>query len=114
MVAICTNNAASEFDARRTQHLVRPNLRIDRVIGGCRNVLGEADGAAAADAATERAQAVDGRRAVPLEAAAFASGCGLGRLVQRAANVPSRCSSAFEVFCAAGSDEPLVVPGAAA
>jgi hypothetical protein len=28
--------------------------------------------------------------------------------------VPSRCSSAFEVFCAAGSDELLVLPGAAA
>jgi hypothetical protein len=37
---------------------------------------------------------------------------GLRRLVQRAARVPSRCSSAFEIFCAAGSVEADVFPGA--
>src|SRR3954454_21434544 len=113
MVAICTNYAASQFDPRRAQYLVRPELGIDRFVERRGNVLGEGERAAAADASPERAQAVDGRRAVPLEAADSASGCGLGLLVQRAANVPSRCSSAFEVFWAAGSDEPSVVPGAA-
>ena len=91
-----------------------PELRVDRVIDRCCDVLRERDRAAAADALSERAQAVGSGRAVPREAAALAAGRRLGLGLQRAAKVPSRCSSAFEVFCAAGSDDASVLPGAAA
>src|SRR4051794_27907241 len=114
MVAICTNYAASEIEARRAQYLVRSELRVDDAVDGWRDVLGERDFPAAADAAPERAQPVGGRRAVPREATCFASRCRIRLLVQRAVIVPSRCSSAFEVFWAAGSVEPSVPPGAAA
>jgi hypothetical protein len=66
-------------------------------------VLGERDGASAADAPAERAQAVGGGLAVPGKAAALAAGGGFGLLGQRSFNVPSRCSSAFEVFWDVGS-----------
>ena len=87
---------------------------IDRFVGRWRHVLREYDVAATADAVAERAQPVDGRRAVPGEAAALAAGRRLRALVQRAFNVPSRCSSAFEIFCAEGSDDPSMLPGAIA
>ena len=85
-------------------------LRVDQVLRRRDGALAEDDGAAAADAVTERAQAVGRGRAVPGEAAALATGGRLGPGVQRAAKVPSRCSSAFESFCPAGSEELGVVP----
>jgi hypothetical protein len=72
--------------------------RIDALLHRRPDVVGEDDLAAAADAVAERAQAIRRDRAVALEAAAFAPRCGLAAVVQRAVKVPSRCSSAFEVF----------------
>ena len=93
---------------------MRPQARVNSLVPRGADVLRERDFAAAADALAERAQPVGGSGAVAGEAAAFATGCRLAAIVQRACKVPSRCSSAFEVFCAAGSDELLVLPGAAA
>jgi hypothetical protein len=104
----------SEVDTRCPQNLVWAEPRIDRLIGRRRDVGGENDLAAAADAVAERAQTVGGGRAVALEAAALAPGCRLTALVQRAFSVPSRSSSAFEIFWAAGSVEESVLPGASA
>jgi hypothetical protein len=88
--------------------------RIDPLVHRRRHVVGEGDLAPTADAVAERAQAVSRDRAVALEAAAFAPGCRLAAVVQRAVKVPSRCSSAFEVFCAAGSELESVAPGTVA
>ena len=93
---------------------MRAEPRIDRLVGGRLEVGREYDLAAAADAMTERAQAVGSSRAEALEAAAVAPGCRLAALVQRAFSVPSRSSSAFEVFWAAGSVEASVLPGTCA
>jgi hypothetical protein len=79
-----------------------------------RGPIGECDLPAAANALAERAQSVDGGLAIPREAAALALRSGLAALAQCSVKVPSRCSSAFEVFCAAGRELPLVVPGAGA
>jgi hypothetical protein len=87
---------------------------LDLLVARRRHVVGEDDLAAAADAVAERAQAIRPGRAVTGEAAVLATGRGLARLVQRAVKVPSRCSSAFEVFWAAGSDPASVAPGAGA
>lgn len=89
-----------------------PELRVDQLVDRRRQVIREGDSAAAADAVAERAQSVGGRSAVPREAAALAPGCRLAALVQRAFKVPSPSSSAFEVFCAAGSDALSVAPAA--
>ena len=78
------------------------------------HLVGEHDRPAAANAVAKRAQAVRRCRAVAGETAALTAGGGFTALVQRAAKVPSRCSSAFEVFCAAGSDAASVAPGATA
>jgi hypothetical protein len=93
---------------------MRAEARVERLVAGRGEVLAEAHMAAAADAVAQRAQPVGGGRAVPREAAAVAAGCRLAVLVQRAVNVPSRCSSAFEVFCAGGSDALSVDAGDAA
>jgi hypothetical protein len=93
---------------------VRAQTGVDLPLDGRLHAFGEHDLAAAANAVAECAQAVGGRRAVTRKAAAFATGCRLAALVQRACKVPSRCSSAFEVFCAAGSDAASVLAGAAA
>ena len=77
-------------------------------------LVGERHLPPAADALAERAQSIDGGLAVPPEPAALALGRGVAALAQCSVKVPSRCSSAFEVFCAAGSELPLVVPGAGA
>jgi hypothetical protein len=114
MVPFCDQLARSKLDFRRAEHLMRAQARIDVLVLGWREVGGEHDVAAAADAVPQRAQAVGRGRAVALEAAALAAGCRLAALVQRAVSVPSRCSSAFEVFWAAGSEDPSVLPGAAA
>ena len=76
-----------------------------------RRAVGERHLCPAANALAERAQAIDGGLAVPREAAALALRRRLAALAQCSVNVPSRCSSAFEVFCAAGRELPLVVPG---
>lgn len=89
-------------------------LRVDRLVGRRIDVRGEHDLPAAADAVAEGAQAVGGRGAVALEAAALAPGRRLSALVQRAFRVPSRSSSAFEIFWAAGSSDEAVAPGAVA
>src|SRR5439155_16989240 len=75
--------------------------------------LAELDLSTAADAASEHAEAVDGCWPVPVEAAPAARRSRLRVLVQCACSVPSRCSSAFEVRCSAGSVELSVrlVPG---
>jgi hypothetical protein len=89
--------------------------RVDAVEpGGTRRAVREDDRAAAADAVAERAQPVGSRGAVPGKPAALAAGGGLELLGQRAFNVPSRCSSAFEVFCSAGNELLLVWPAAGA
>lgn len=93
---------------------MRTELRVDLLVHRRGDVVGEDHVSAAADAVPERAQAVGRRRAVPREAAAFATGCRLAALVQRALSVPSRCSSAFEVFWAAGSEDESVLAGASA
>jgi hypothetical protein len=93
---------------------VGSEARIDRRVGRRRDVGGEHDVAAAADAVPERPQAIGRGGAEALEAAGLALGRRLAPLVQRADNVPSRCSSAFEVFWAAGSDDDCVPPGAVA
>ena len=97
---------------------------VDLLFGRRRDAVGEHDVPAAADAMAERAQAVGRGRAVASEAAARAAGgrvasdrrlvaAGrLRRLGQRVVNVPSRCSSAFEIFCAAASPLAGVLPGA--
>jgi hypothetical protein len=94
---------------------MRSHPRPDGVeASGRRGPVGERHLATAANALAEDAQAIDGGLAVPLEAAALAVGRRLAALAQRSVKVPSRCSSAFEVFCAAGSELLLVVPGAGA
>ena len=93
---------------------MRAELRVNGLVGRRTDVRGEHDFAAAADAVAERAQPVGGGCAVALEAAAFAPGCRLAALVQRAFSVPSRSSSAFEIFWAAGSDDESAPPGAIA
>lgn len=102
----------SELCPRAPQHLVRSKPRSDVLVRGRLHIRGEDHFAAAADAVPERAQTVGRGWAVALEAAALALGCRLTALVQRAVNVPSRCSSAFEIFCAAGSEPASVAPGA--
>jgi hypothetical protein len=114
MVPFCDQISRSELDARGAEDLMGPETRVDLAVRRWREVLGEDHRPAAADAVTERAQAVGRSGAVAGEAAAFATGCGLAALVQRVANVPSRCSSALEVFWAAGSEDDVVLPGAAA
>jgi hypothetical protein len=104
-------DAESELDPRRTQNLVRPERGVDLFVRRSHRTLGEDHLAAAADAVAERAQAIGRGRPVPLEAAALATGCRLPIRVQRAFNVPSLCSRAFEVFCAGGSVEPFVPEG---
>lgn len=79
-----------------------------------RRPVGERHLPPAANALAERAQSIDGGLAVPREAAVLALRRGLAALAQCSVKVPSRCSSAFEIFCAAGSELPLVVPGAGA
>jgi hypothetical protein len=79
-----------------------------------RRPVGERHLPAAANALAEHAQPVDGGLAVPGKAAALAPRRGLAALLQCSVKVPSRCSSAFEIFCAAGSELALVVPGAGA
>jgi hypothetical protein len=91
---------------------MRPEPRVDRPVGRRRQILGELDGAPAADAAAEGAQAVGRGRAVPGEPTAGATRRGLAELVQRFLNVPSVMFSAFVIFWAAGSDDDGVVPGA--
>lgn len=93
---------------------MRPELRINLLVGGRTHVFGEDDLAAAADAVPERAQTVRRSRAVALEAAALAPGRRLAAFVQRAFIVPSGSSSAFEIFWAAGSEDESVPPGAMA
>jgi hypothetical protein len=93
---------------------VRAQLRIDHLVAWRREVRREHDLAAAADAVPERTEAVGCGRAVASEAATLALGCGLRALAQRAFKVPSLCSRAFEVFCAAGSALPALEPGACA
>jgi hypothetical protein len=111
---VCVKTGSSEFQPRLAENLVRPKLRVEPHVVRRRRVGQEVDAAAAANAAPEDAQAVGGGRPVPDEAASFAARERLGLLVQRAANVPSRCSSAFEIFCAAGKEELVVRPGACA
>jgi hypothetical protein len=89
-------------------------LRIDRIVIGGDGPLAEHDVSAAADAAAERAQPVGRGRPVPGEAATLATGCRLAALCQRAFSVPSLCSRAFEVFCAAGNPVAELFPGACA
>src|SRR3954452_9014606 len=101
----------SELEPGRAQDLVRTQLRIDRFVGRRRQMLGEPDFPAAADATAERLQPIGGGRAVAREPAGLATGRRFAALVQRAANVPSLCSSAFEVFCPAGSVFASVIPG---
>ena len=84
--------------------------RVDRPLARRSRAFREDDLSAAADAAPERAQAVGGGGAVDREAAGLAAGRRLTALVQRAAKVPSLCSRAVEIFCAAGRDEPGVLP----
>lgn len=88
--------------------------RVDRLVTGRRHALGEHHVATAANAVAERAETIGRRRAVALEAAALAPGCRLAPFVQRALKVPSRCSSAFEVFWPAGNDAASVGPGTVA
>src|SRR4051794_36383729 len=102
----------SELDARGAEHLVRAEPGVDRLVGRWRELRRESDLPAAADAVTERLQAVGRRWAIPRKPAGLALGRRFAACVQRAVSVPSRCSSAFEVFCAAGSDLPSVRPGA--
>jgi hypothetical protein len=104
----------SEFEARSAQNLMRSKLGVGLVRRRRTCVRQERDAAATADAPSEHAQAVDRNWAVPDEAAAVAAGRRFRLLVQRPANVPSRCSSAFEIFCAAGSEELSDLPGACA
>ena len=93
---------------------MRAERRVEVLLDRQRQLVREDDVAAATDAVTERAQPIGGRGAIPREAAAVATRCRLRPRVQRSFNVPSLCSRAFEVFCAAGSDEPSVAPGASA
>jgi hypothetical protein len=95
---------------------VRSQTRVDPLVGGWLHAIGEDHVAAAADAAAESAQPVCRGRAIAGEAAAFAAGrrLGLAVIVQRDFIVPSRSSSAFEIFWAAGSDDASVPPGCAA
>jgi len=105
---------ASEIEARRTQNLVRSKLGVNPVLARSRRLSREDDVAAAADAVTERAQAIGRCWPVPGKPAALATGRRFTSLVQRAAKVPSRCSSAFEILCPLGSDELGVLPGTCA
>jgi hypothetical protein len=94
---------------------MRSHARVDPVEPGrTGRTLREDDGAAAADAVAERTQPVGSGGAVPGKPAALAAGGRLVLLAQRAFNVPSRCSSAVEIFCAAGSELLLVRPAAGA
>jgi hypothetical protein len=98
MAANCDRYAASIFDPRRPEYLVRTETGVDLRLDRGLQVLREHDLAAAANAVAERAQTVGRGRAVASKAAAVATGCRLAALVQRADKVPARCSSAFEVF----------------
>lgn len=98
MVAFCDQLGQSELDARRAQHLVRSEPPVDWLLARRRELLREHDIPAAANALPKRAQPVGGGCAVALEAAAFATGCRVAALVQRAFSVPSLCSRAFEIF----------------
>jgi|tagenome__1003787_1003787.scaffolds.fasta_scaffold20975975_5 hypothetical protein len=93
---------------------MRAERRVDLVLGRRRQISGEGDVSAAAVAVAESAQSVRRGRAVPGEAARLATRRRLRSLVQRACKVPSRCSSAFEIFWAAGSPLAGVLPGACA
>jgi hypothetical protein len=86
---------------------VRTQTRVDPLVDRWLHAVGKDDVAAAADAAAESAQPVCRRRAIAGEAAAFAAGRRLRLvvIVQRGFIVPSRSSSAFEIFWAAGSDD---------
>src|SRR3954447_6412736 len=110
-LAICTEPHRSERQSGRTHDLVGPHPRGDRIEAGrLWWILGKRDRAPAADAAAECTQAVDGGLAVPGKPAALALGGRLRLLAQCAFNVPSRCSSAFEVFWSAGSSLLWVLP----
>lgn len=104
----------SQLEPRRAEDLVRTCGGVDHDVRRRRDVLGEDDVAAAADAVPQRAQPVGCRGAVPDEPAALTTGCRLAVPVQRAAKVPSRCASAFAVVCAAGSAFAVVCEGACA
>jgi hypothetical protein len=91
---------------------MRTEPRIDRIVGRRLQVRAEDDLAPAADAVAERAQSVGRCRAVPREAARLAAGSRFAALVQRAFKVPSLRLRAFVIFCAAGSDDERVAPGA--
>src|SRR3954453_8408956 len=109
-----TRSLRSEVQSWTAQDLVRAELRVEFDVLWRHHVFVEHDGAPAADAAPERAQAVRGCGAVPGEPAALALGRRLAALVQLALSVPSPCSRAFEVFCAAGSVLASDLPGACA
>jgi hypothetical protein len=79
-----------------------------------RRPVGERHLPPAANALAEHAQPIDGGLAVAGKAAVLALRRGLAALLQCSVKVPSRCSSAFEIFCAAGREPALVVPGAGA
>jgi hypothetical protein len=93
---------------------MRPDTRVDDFVARRRQIGRERDLATAADASPERPQPVGRRRAVPGKAAALALGRRLPALVQRAFKVPSLCSRASEVFCAAGRLLASLLPGACA
>lgn len=93
---------------------MRPEPGVDRLVRRGGGLAGEGDLPAAADAVAERPEAVGRRCAVAGEAAALAARRRLVAPGQRAFKVPSRSSSAFEVFCAAGSEALSALPGAAA
>ena len=106
--------ARSKIESRRAEYLVWAEPRIDGPVRGRTQILGEDDRPVAADAVPERLQAVGRGRAVTREATGLAARDGLVVLAQRALKVPSRCSSAFEIFCAGASVLLSVAPGACA
>jgi hypothetical protein len=113
--AISGERRDSSWHSGRAHHLVGSHAGVDSIEPrGARRALRERDGAAAADAIAERAQSVSGRGPVPRKPAVVAAGGRLELFAQRAVKVPSRWSSAFEVFCAAGSELLLVWPAAGA
>jgi hypothetical protein len=93
---------------------MRPHAGLDRYVVRSTQVGREDDVATTADAVAKCLQAVGGGGAVPSESAGLTAGRRFAALVQRAASVPSRCSSAFEIFWAAGSDDAFVLDGACA
>ena len=105
-------DAASQIEPRGAENLVRKHARLEPRIDGRDRPLGEHDLALAADAVPQGAQPIGRRRPVPGETAALTAGRRFTALVQRAFSVPSLCSSAFEVFCAAGNVEPSLRAGA--